>query len=130
MSNPLLVVAKKTPEESKVTKMMLAQGWTLTGGNDVWLIFKKKGVPGEVTVTRGSKEWAYDLPTTPVGEDPEAEGKGLQSLYDALPNIQQAKAMSAGAASTAVNSAAKGVPELCDPTKAPITATDHKGHAQ
>lgn len=130
--NPLL--AKKTPEESKVTKMMVGNGWNLVGGNDVWLIFKKKGVPGEVTVTRGTKEWIYDLPGSDMFES-EAEGKGLESLLQALPTFKaKARAMHANSATTAVNNAGKGgspnIPELCDPTKAPIVATDPHGHAQ
>jgi hypothetical protein len=132
--NPLF--AKKTPEESKVTKMMAANGWNLLGGNDVWLTFTKKGVPGEVTVTRGTKEWVYDLPEVGIGDDPTAEGKGLESLQQALPALgrPKARAMRANSATTAVNNAGKGgspnIPELCDPTKAPIIATDPHGHAQ
>jgi hypothetical protein len=155
MSNPLLLrIAKKTPEESKVTKMMTAQGWTLVGGNEVWLTFKKKGVPGEVTVTRGTKEWVYDLPEVGIGDDPTVEGKGLESLLQALPTLgrPKAKGMSAGAAAIATNNAGPAVttiqsqdeeqfqpnytrvtgsvPLLCDPTKAPKTSTDGSGHAQ
>ncbi len=129
MSNPLLqLVAKKTPEQSKVTKMMTAQGWTLVGGNEVWLTFKKKGVPGEVTVTRGTKEWTYDLPTVQLGDDPTAEGKGLDSLQAALPQFTpKAHGMSAGAASIAVNNAANGANHVDEDIR---IATDHQGHAQ
>jgi hypothetical protein len=102
--------AKKSPEESKVTKLMQSHGWQLTHGNDVWLIFRKPRQRGEVTVTRGTKEWYYDLPGQDMLENA-GEGQGLESLQQALESGvlgEQAKAMNAGAASTAVNNAGNG----------------------
>ena len=75
--------AKKSPQDSKVTRLMQQYGWELKHGNDVWLIFRQRGQRGEVTVTRGSKEWYYDQPTTGMFES-DAEGAGLESLHQAL----------------------------------------------
>lgn len=111
--NSLLVRAKKSPEESKITRLMTQNGWTLMGGDNVWLIFQKKGIKGEFTVTRATKEWYFDHPETSGNiEVTGPEGRGLDSLAKAvaLPQFQSARAMSAGAASTAVNNAAKGRP--------------------
>jgi len=74
---------KKSPQDSKVTRLMQQYGWELKHGNDVWLIFSQRGQRGEVTVTRGSKEWYYDQPTTGMFES-DAEGVGLESLHQAL----------------------------------------------
>jgi hypothetical protein len=74
---------KKSPQDSKVTRLMQRYGWELKHGNDVWLIFRQRGQRGEVTVTRGSKEWYYDQPTTGMFES-DAEGVGLESLHQAL----------------------------------------------
>jgi hypothetical protein len=99
---------KKSPEESKVTRLMLENGWTLTHGNDVWLIFKCRGKRGELTVIRGTKEWYFDTPTDNMFES-KAEGKGLESLWEALNTgvlpKGKAMAMHASPASTAVNNA-------------------------
>src|ERR1700675_2191581 len=101
---------KKDPEDSKVTKLCKQYGWKLTNGNDAWLIFKKKGNPGELFVVRGNKRWFYDLPDAEDLYGAAMKGKGLDSLYDALkkdaldPSL--AKAASPGA--TAVNNAGNG----------------------
>jgi len=105
---------KKSPEESKVTRLMTSLGWNLMSGNDVWLIFKKRGVQGEITVTRGSKEWYWDKPSDPSFES-SAEGVGLESLQEALTSGTiggKAKAMHASPASTAVNNAGSGHEEV------------------
>jgi GNAT superfamily N-acetyltransferase len=114
--------AKKSPEDSKVTRLMAQYGWELKSGNDVWLIFSRRGQRGEVTVIRGEKRWYYDQP----GDDFLAdvpEGQGLDSLQQALEGGVfggRAKAMHASAPSTAVNNAGNGsAPLLCDPTQAP-----------
>src|SRR5271157_5933563 len=99
--------AKKAPEESKVTALMQRHGWQLSHGNDVWLIFKRPRQRGEVTVTRGTKEWYYDMPGANMFEAA-AEGRGLDSLQEALETGKlggKAMAQHASAATTAVNSA-------------------------
>jgi hypothetical protein len=121
-------IAKKSPEESRFTQMMTAQGWMLTGGNNVWLIFKKKGVPGEIVVTRGTKEWAYDR-SEDVDADPAAQGKGFQSLQKALPTIQKAKAIHADLEDEETNPLPAPFRRE-GPNVQRITGTDHQGHAQ
>src|SRR5271157_1819823 len=99
--------AKKSPEDSKVTRLLQQYGWELRNGNDVWLIFKRPSQPGELFVIRGEKKWYFDMP----GDDFLAdvpEGQGLASLQQALESGMfggKAKAMNAGASSTAVNNA-------------------------
>jgi len=106
--------AKKSPDDSKVTKLMQQYGWELTNGNDVWLIFKRPRQPGELFVIRGEKKWYFDMPNEPFGTDV-PEGQGLGSLQQALENGTfggKAKAMHAGAPSTAVNNAGNGHEEV------------------
>lgn len=107
--------AKKSPEESKVTKLLTSQGWHLMSGNDVWLIFKKRGLQGELTVMRGSKEWYWDRPGDDM-YDSAAEGKGLDTLQQALDSgeigAQKAMAMHASPGATAVNNAGAGHNEV------------------
>lgn len=101
---------KKSPEESKVTKLLTSYGWHLMSGNDVWLIFKLRGQQGELTVMRGSKEWYWDKPSDPAFES-SAEGKGLDSIQQALDSgVLGGKAMAkhASPASTTVNNAGSG----------------------
>ena len=89
--------AKKAPEESKVTKLMQDYGWELRRGNEMWLIFKRPQQRGEVTVTRGTKEWYYDTPGMDMLENI-AEGRGMESLQQALESGTfggRAKAMTA-----------------------------------
>jgi len=106
--------AKKSPEDSKVTKLLQSYGWELKNGNDVWLIFKRPGKPGELFVIRGEKKWYFDMPNEPFGTDV-PEGQGLASLQKALENDtfgDKAKAMHAGAPSSAVNNAGNGHGEV------------------
>jgi hypothetical protein len=98
---------KKAPEASKVTKLVKRYGWNLTHGDDMWLTFRKKGDPGQLTVIRGTKMWSYSLPGRDMWRTLVAEGEGLDSLYDALEkNLFKAKA--ASAATSAANSAGNG----------------------
>jgi hypothetical protein len=101
--------AKKSPEESKVTRLMNSHGWQLRNGNDVWLIYKRPQQPGELFVIRGEKKWYFDMPNEPFGTDV-PEGQGLDSLQQALTDgtfnaKPKAKAQHASATSTAVNNA-------------------------
>lgn len=75
--------AKKSPEDSKVTRLLQQHGWELKNGNDVWLIFKRPQQPGELFVIRGEKKWYFDMPNEPFGTDV-PEGQGLASLQQAL----------------------------------------------
>lgn len=106
---------KKSPEDSKVTKMLAEYGWQLTNGNDVWLIFKKKGNPGELFVIRGEKRWYLDMPDDQPYESA-AEGQGLDSLQQAILRGKldkpKAMAMHASPAATAVNNAGNGHSEV------------------
>src|ERR1035437_5469484 len=75
--------AKKSPEDSKVTRLLTQYGWELRNGNDVWLIFKRPRQPGELFVIRGDKKWYLDTPSsTYLSEGP--QGIGLESLQKAL----------------------------------------------
>jgi hypothetical protein len=81
------VTAKKSPEDSKITRLVQRYGWKLTYGDDMWLTFGKKGDPGRIDVVRGSKTWNYSLPRR--GDElftrtVVAQGEGLDNLYDAL----------------------------------------------
>lgn len=98
---------KKSPEDSKVTRLMAQYGWELRNGSDVWLIFKRPRQAGELFVIRGEKKWYFDMPNDPVGADV-PEGQGLESLQQALESNAfggRAKAMTASPGSTAVNNA-------------------------
>jgi len=117
---------KKSPEDSKVTRLVAQYGWELRFGDDLFLIFKRPRMRGELNVIRGTKRWYLDLGGDLLEDVP--EGEGLESLQRALQSGEidrarpKAKAMHASAPSTAVNNAGKGhgsVPQLCDPTQAP-----------
>jgi hypothetical protein len=101
---------KKDPEDSKVTRLVTQYGWKLTNGNNAWLIFKKKGNPGELFVVRGNKRWFYDLPNMDL-YSAAAKGKGLDSLQGALDRDELTPDLAKAAASpaaTAVNNAGNG----------------------
>jgi uncharacterized Zn ribbon protein len=106
--------AKKNPEDSKVTRLLQQYGWELKNGNDVWLIFKRPRQPGELFVIRGEKRWYFDMPGDDLLSN-SGEGQGLDSLQRALQSGAfggKAKAMHAGAPSTAVNNAGNGHEEV------------------
>lgn len=93
--------AKKSPDDSKVTRLMKSHGWELKNGNDVWLIFKRRGQPGELFVIRGEKKWYFDTPGDDLLSN-SGEGQGLDSLQRALQSGAfggKAKAMHAAAPS-------------------------------
>lgn len=89
--------AKKSPEDSKVTRLLQSYGWELRNGNDVWLIFKRPRQPGELFVIRGEKRWYFDMPGDDLLSN-SGEGQGLDSLQRALESGMfggKAKAMTA-----------------------------------
>lgn len=113
--------SKKSPEDSKVTKLLQRYGWELDFGNDSWLIFKRRRQQGEICVIRGSKKWSLDMPDDIMGTKG-PKGEGLESLQSALedgtlPSKKPAAGCDhydsldekvSGAASTAVNNAGNG----------------------
>ena len=99
---------KKSPEASKVTKLVRRYGWKLTHGDDESLTFKKKGDPGELFVERGTKKWSY---RDPVGFI--MKGRGLDRLYDTLEmDVFGRFGKAASPATTAVNNAGNGHNEI------------------
>lgn len=105
---------KKDPEDSKVTRLVAKYGWKLQNGNNAWLIFKKKGNPGELFVVRGNKRWFYDLPNMDL-YSAAMKGKGLDSLQEALDNDALTADLAekvATPAATAVNNARSGHNEV------------------
>lgn len=99
---------KKSPEDSKVTKLVKKYGWKLHVGTDELLIFRKQGDPGELFVERGTKKWSY---RDPVGFIMKA--RGLDRLYDALEkDVFGRFGKAANAATTAVNNAGNGHSEV------------------
>jgi hypothetical protein len=116
--------AKKSPEDSKVTKLLAQYGWQLRNGNDVWLIFRRPRTPGELFVIRGEKRWYYDLPDSDLF-DVAAEGRGLDSLQQAIESGKlpgaKAKGMTASPTTTAVNNAGNGHGSMPDDQLEPDT---------
>ena len=94
---------KKSPEDSKVTKLVKKYGWKLVSGTDDSLIFHKKGDPGELFVERGTKKWSY---RDPVGFIMKATG--LDRLYDSLEMDVFGRFGKAASPATAVNNAGNG----------------------
>src|SRR5208337_4076463 len=74
--------AKKSPEDSKVTRLLTQYGWELKHGDDMFLIFKRPRQRGELNVIRGSKRWYLDMGGNLLENTP--EGEGLESLQEAL----------------------------------------------
>jgi hypothetical protein len=99
-------VAKKSPEKSKITKLLLGHGWKLDAGNDSFLIFKQPGYKaGELMVVRGTKAWYWDVEGLET-----IEGVGLNTLERALNDgtVGKPKAMAMHAANPAIKSNAPG----------------------
>ena len=95
---------KKSPEDSKVTRLVKKYGWKLVNGTDDSLTFRKNGDPGELFVERGTKKWSY---RDPVGFIMKAVG--LDRLYDALEkDVFGRFGKAASPATTAVNNAGNG----------------------
>ena len=102
--------AVKSPEDSKVTRLVAQYGWELKYGTDTFLLFKRPKQKGELNVLRGTKQWFLDM-GGPVYEDTPG-GTGLKSLQRALEDNQMNISKAANPAATAVNNAAKGTPGL------------------
>ena len=120
-------LAKKAPEDTRVAEALRPLGWQLVSGNDVWLIFRSSYSRNkELTFIRKTKEWFFDLRKGTNLEDG-AEGVGLDSLLQLL----QSSPVTASAATTAVNNAAKDHEEVAGHMPVEMrVATDHQGNPQ
>lgn len=126
--------AKKPAEKSRIAEFLTTRGWTMTSGTNVWMDFRFKGVPGDLTILRGQKDWYFTFDNG--GDGP--EGHGYDSLMQSINRLEalrgQTKAQHASAPTTAINNAAKGVPGddpfAEDDPFADRTATNHHGNAE
>src|SRR5208282_6389944 len=64
---------KKSPEDSKVTRLVAQYGWELRFGDALFLIFKRPRMRGELNVIRGTKRWYLDLGGDLLEDVPEGE---------------------------------------------------------
>src|SRR5271157_3352584 len=107
---------KKSPEDSKITKLVANYGWRLQHGTNAFLVFQHKRDRNALFVVRGNKRWFYEL----RDENGElyrvgAKGKGLDELQDALKKgllDEESMDKAASPAATAVNNAGNGHSEV------------------